>query len=226
MEELQRQVETLLKEVAELRAEVVTLCADNAELRAEDTALRTENAEWKAQVAELQLELVRRKKGFRPKANTSTRTKSTQDRRKADERKHPGTTRPEPPIDEGTVQQHEVTADVCPDCQGALLDTGEFIDQIVEDIPQPQVEVHRYRRHVDECPCCQKRVTGTSTEVSPHARIWAERGHASSLLPGASGSFAGPGERPLRAIYGPLAKPGRGARTAISGSSDYLGGWA
>ena len=157
MEELPRQVETLLKEVAELRAE--------------NAALRTENAELKAQVAELQLELVRRQKGFRPKANTSTRQKSTKDRRKADERKHPGTTRPEPPIDESTVQQHEVTADVCPDCQVSLLDTGEFIDQIVEDIPQPKVEVHRYRRRVYECPCCQKKVTATSTEVSPHARI-------------------------------------------------------
>ena len=164
MEELQRQVETLLKEVAELRAEVLTL-------RAENVALRTENTELKSQVAELQLELVRRKKGFRPKANTSTRTKSTKDRRKADERKHPGTTRPEPPIDENTVQRHEVTAEVCPECQGTLLDTGEFIEQIVEDIPQPKVEVHRYLRRVYECPCCQKKVTATSTEVSPHARI-------------------------------------------------------
>ncbi len=133
MEELRRQVETLLNEVAELRAEVVTL-------RAENVKFHTENTELKSQVAELQLELVRRKKGFRPKSNTSTRTKSTKDRRKADERKHPGTTRPAPPIDESTVQQHEVTADVCPDCQGTLLDTGEFIDQIVEDIPQPPAD--------------------------------------------------------------------------------------
>ena len=171
MDELRRQVETLLKEVAELRTEVVALRTENAALRAENAALRTENAELKSQVAELQLELTRRKKGFRPKANTSTRTKSTKDRRKADERNHPGTTRPEPPLDESTVQQHEVTADVCPECQGQLVDTGEFIDQIVEDIPQPKVEVHRYRRHVYECPCCQKKVTGNSTEVSPHARI-------------------------------------------------------
>ena len=64
------------------RAEGVTLRADNV-------TLRTDNTELKAQVAELQLELLRRKKGFRPKANTSTRTKSTKDRRKADERKHP-----------------------------------------------------------------------------------------------------------------------------------------
>ena len=160
MEELHRQIDSLLAEVAALRAE-------NAEV----AALRTENAELKSQVAELQLELVRRKKGFRPKANTSTRTKSTKDRRKADERKHPGTTRPEPPINEQTVQQHDVTAEVCPECQGTLVDTGEVIEQIVEDIPQPKVEVHRYLRRVYNCPCCQKKVTATSTEVSPHARI-------------------------------------------------------
>ena len=160
MEELRRQIDTLLAEVAALKAEL-----------SEVAALRTENAELKSQVAELQLELVRRKKGFRPKANTSTRTKSTKDRRKADERKHPGSTRPEPPIDESTVQQHDVTADVCPECQGTLVDTGEVIEQIVEDIPQPKVEVHRYLRRVYECPCCQKKVTATSTEVSPHARI-------------------------------------------------------
>lgn len=171
MEELQRQIETLLKELAELRAEVVTLRADNVTLRAENAELKAQVAELQSANAELQLELVQRKKGFRPKANTSTRVKSTKDRRKVGERKHPGTTRPEPPVDESTVQHQEVTADVCPECQHALLDTGEFIDQIVEDIPQPQVEVHRYRRHIYECPCCQKRVTATSTEVSSHARI-------------------------------------------------------
>ena len=60
---------------------------------------------------------------------------------------------------------------MCPECQGTLVDTGEVIEQIVEDIPQPKVEVHRYLRRVYECPCCQKKVTATSTEVSPHARI-------------------------------------------------------
>ena len=60
---------------------------------------------------------------------------------------------------------------MCPECSGALIDTGEFIDQIVEDIPQPKVEVHRYRRHVYKCSCCAKSVTATSTEVSPQARI-------------------------------------------------------
>lgn len=178
MEELRRQVETLLKEVAELRAEGVVLRAENVALRAENVALRKENTELRARVAELEsenaelrLELLRRKKGFRPKANTSTRAKSTKDRRKVGERKHAGTTRPEPPVDESTVQHHEVTAGVCPECQHTLLDTGEFIDQIVEDIPQPKVEMRRYRRHIYECPCCQKKVTAQSTEVSPHARI-------------------------------------------------------
>ncbi len=62
MEELRRQVETLLKEVAELRAEGVVLREENAELKARVEELQSANAE-------LQLELAQRKKGFRPKAN-------------------------------------------------------------------------------------------------------------------------------------------------------------
>ena len=205
MEELQRQIETLLAEVAALRAE-------NSEV----AALRSENAELKSQVAELQWELVRRKKGFRPKANTSTRQKSTKDRRKADERKHPGTTRPEPPINEQTVQHHDVTAEVCPECQGTLVDTGEVIEQIVEDIPQPKVEVHRYLRRVYNCPCCQKKVTATSTEVSPHARIGPSAVVLPGLLPGAFGALAGQCQRPLITFHEPLAKPSCGAGTAVS----------
>ncbi len=157
-------MDELLRLVESLRAEV-------AALRAENEALRTENAELKAQVAELQLELTRRKTGFRPKSNTSTRRQSTQDRRAASERRHPGSTRPVPPIDESTVQHHEVTANACPACDGRLVDTGEFFDQIVEDIPRPRVEVHRYRRHIYTCSCCDKRVTAVSNEVSPHAVI-------------------------------------------------------
>ena len=157
-------MEEWLRLIEELRGEV-------AQLRAENAALKVRVAELESENAELRLELQRRKKGFRPKANASTRAKSTQDRRAAGERKHPGTTRPEPPIDESTVVHHEVVADVCPECRGTLVDTGEFIDQIVEDIPQPKVEVHRYRRHVYTCSCCAKAVTATSTEVSPQARI-------------------------------------------------------
>jgi hypothetical protein len=97
----------LLRLVEALRTEV-------AALRAENTVLRSKNAELEAKVAELQLELARRNKGFRPKANTSTRKPSTDDRRKAARRTHPGSTRPEPPVDENTVHHHEVTADTCP----------------------------------------------------------------------------------------------------------------
>lgn len=140
-------------------------------MRAELDQLRAENGGLKAQVAELQLELLRRKKGFRPRPKTSTRQKSTKARRQADERKHPGTTRPEPPIDEDTVPNHEVTTDVCPECRGALIDTGVVFEPIVEDLPPPKVEVHRCRRSVYECPCCQKKITAASPEVSPRARI-------------------------------------------------------
>jgi transposase len=161
-------MDELLRLVDSLRAEVAALRAENAVLRASAAA---EIAELKAHVAELNLELARRKKGFRPKANTSTRAKSPSDRRKAPLRAHPGSTRPEPVVDENTVHHHEVTAELCPECRGQLVDTGEFLDQIVEDIPRPQVEVHRYRRHVYTCSCCDKRHTAASDEVSPQARI-------------------------------------------------------
>lgn len=150
MDDLLRQVELLLREVA---------------------ALRAENAELKAQVAELQLELIRRKKGFRPKSNATPRPPSSPDRRARGERMHPGSTRPDPPLDENTLQHHDVIAAACPDCHGSLLDTGEFVDQIVEDIPLPKVEIHRYRRHVYQCSCCAKVVTATSQDVAPQARI-------------------------------------------------------
>ena len=164
MEELQRLVETLMAEVAGLKAQVASL---ETQLVKRDERL----AERDSEIAELRLELVRRQKGFRPKANTSTRQKSTKDRRKADQRQHPGTTRPEPPIDENTVVHHEVTATTCPHCLGELIDTGEYVDQRVEDIPQPKVETHRYRRHILKCACCHKQVTAASDEVSPQARI-------------------------------------------------------
>lgn len=178
-------MEELLRQLDAMRAELDQLRAENAKLRAlcfplqvqltqtlaENSALKAENAELKAQVAELQLELTRRKKGFRPQPNTSTRQKSITDKRGAGQRQHPGATRPEPPIDENTVLNHDVTAEFCPACHGELLETGEVVEQIVEDIPQPKVEVRRYRRRVYECTCCRKRVTAASIEVSPQARI-------------------------------------------------------
>ena len=105
-------MEELLRLIEELRGEVSALRAENAALKVRVAELESENAE-------LRLELQRRKKGFRPSANTSTRAKSTTDRRAAGERKHPGTTRPEPPIDESTVVPHEVVADECPECRGS-----------------------------------------------------------------------------------------------------------
>ena len=121
-------MEEWLRLIEELRGEV-------AQLRAENAALKVRVAELESENAELRLELQRRKKGFRPQANASTRAKSTQDRRAVGERKHPGTTRPEPPIDESTVVHHEVVADVCPECRGSLIKTGEFIDKTSRIFP-------------------------------------------------------------------------------------------
>ena len=67
--------------------------------------------------------------------------------------------------------------EVCPDCGGALEDTGKFVEHVIEDIPPPQVEVRRVRRHRQRCRCCRK-VTPPATApamaeayVGPRARL-------------------------------------------------------
>ncbi len=87
-----------------------------------------------------------------PKSNAIRRPKKDRDGRKRGERKHPGVVRsPVEPRPEDIVQ--DVRVEVCPDCGGALEDTGEFVEHVVEDIPPPQVEVRRVRYHRR---CCRK----------------------------------------------------------------------
>lgn len=54
----------------------------------------------------------------------------------------------------------DVRVEVCPDCGGALEDTGEFVEHVIEDIPPPQVEVRRVRCHRQRCRCCPRRISG------------------------------------------------------------------
>ena len=140
--------------------------------------------ELEAQVAELTVELQRRKKGFRPKSNAISRPKKDKDGRTAGERKHPGVQRDAvlpSPDDIG----HDLKGEACPHCGGSLDDTGEYDEHVVEEIPQPQVEVHRYRRHKRRCVCCRK-VTQPAAPpdvaeayIGPRAKLLAaySRGH-------------------------------------------------
>ncbi len=106
------------------------------------------------------------------------------DGRKVGERKHPGVQRDAvPPGPDDIV--HDLKDEACPHCGGSLDETGEFDEHVVEEIPQPQVEVHRYRRHKRRCACC-RRVTQPAAPpevaevyIGPRAKLLAaySRGH-------------------------------------------------
>jgi transposase len=148
MDDLRRAVDELMTRVKALEAQVAER---DAMLAQRDARI----IELEAQVAELTLELQRRKKGFRPKANAPKRSPKAKDRRRKGERTHPGAVRP--PLQPGPdTIHHDIRLDACPCCGGMLDDTGEFDDHLVEDIPEPRVEVHRYRRHKQRCRHCRK----------------------------------------------------------------------
>jgi len=137
--------EELLRRIAVLEA----LVAEQAQTIAEQAA----------RIEELEAELRRRSKNYRPKANTPKNPKRRVDRRKKGQRNHPGQTRPETPPTAEAIH-HDVHVDTCPFCGGQVDPTGEHDDTYVEDIPEPKVEIHRYRRHHYRCCRCQKRVKG------------------------------------------------------------------
>lgn len=116
-------------------------------------------AEQRSRIEELEQELRRRGKNFRPKGNVPTRGPKRRDQRGKGERKHPGQTRPPTPPTEDAIE-HDVPLDCCPFCGGQVDPTGEHEDVYVEDIPEPKVEIHRFRRHVYQCRGCQKRLKG------------------------------------------------------------------
>lgn len=165
MDELRRQVEELLARVSELERE-------NAQLR-------TDNDELRARNAELEAELKRRGKKFTPKANAKPAARKSPDHRTKPHRKHPGVFREPPVADENTID-HDVRLECCPHCGCEdLQDTGDFDEHFVEDIPEPKVELHRYRRHVQKCRGCGRACQGRGdlelpgAHVGPRARLLA-----------------------------------------------------
>lgn len=121
-----------------------------------------------ARIAELEADLRRRGKKFVPKANAKRPPKKV-DRRRVEFRKHPGQARPEPADDD--VIPHDVLVGTCPACGEAMQATGEFTDHFVEDIPEPKVEVHRFRRHVCQCAACGATAQGRSDLAVPGSHI-------------------------------------------------------
>ena len=155
MDDLRGQVEMLLKRVAALEARLVVTEAELTAARVTIALRAARIGELETQVAELTVELQRRKKGFRPKANAISRTKRDKDGRTKGERKYPGVVRPPVELRPDDIVQ-DVRVEVCPDCGGTLEDTGEFVEHVTEDIPPPQVEVRRVRCHRQRCRCCRK----------------------------------------------------------------------
>lgn len=149
--------QNLLKRIEALEALVVELQARNAELMARN--------------AELEQELRRRGKNYRPKANRQSKSSGQPDRRTKPYRKHGGTFRTTPKVDEQTLQ-HEVHAETCPDCGSSdLAPTGQHEDHVIEEIPPPRVEVHCYRRHEYQCRQCQKMLLGRGEGELPRAAL-------------------------------------------------------
>lgn len=136
-----------------------------------------------ARIAELEAELRRRGKKFTPKSNVEKRTVNT-DRRRAPHRKHPGQARPEPSPNDDKLIHHDVEVDVCPQCGETMSPTGQFTDHFVEDLPEPKIEVHRYRRHVCRCAKCGATATGRNdlavpgSHVGPRAKLLTVYGRA------------------------------------------------
>jgi hypothetical protein len=135
-----------------------------------------------ARIAELEGELRRRGKKFVPKANAAKRPGPKRDRRTAAFRQHPGQTRPEPPASDAIP--HDVCVESCPKCGEPMAPTGEFTDHFVEEIPQPKVEVHRYRRHVCHCAACGATAQGRpdlcvpGSHLGPRAKLLTVYGRA------------------------------------------------
>lgn len=124
MDDSSRQIEALWARIAALEARLAETQAALqqtraalAEREARIVDLEVRIVELKAQNAELTVELQRRKKGFRPKANAISRPKKDEDGRKKGERKHPGAVRP--PVEPGPDDiVHDLRCDTCPECGG------------------------------------------------------------------------------------------------------------
>lgn len=119
--------------------------------------LEAENASLRKRVSELEHQVQRfLQRGKRARSQRKARQGTPDDRRLKRHRQHPGSVRPEPPPDTPFIE-HDVRPTQCPHCGSSdLEDTGHFDDHLVADIPEPQIQWHRYRRHECRCRDCEK----------------------------------------------------------------------
>jgi hypothetical protein len=147
--EWEQRAEALLREVAELRATV---------------------AQRDERIDELERELARRDQWKR--ANQKPKRKKKRDLRASAHRRHPGVFRAPPNVDENSVLQHDVRQEICPHCGGQhLSDTGYPDDHLQVDIPEPKVEVHRFRHHEQVCADCGRVSQGRGDLELPGAHL-------------------------------------------------------
>lgn len=136
--------------------------------------LRQQVAERDARIEELEAELKRRGKHYRPKPNVKAKAEPRTDRRTKKHRQHPGSQREIDfsKVPEEDIIHHDVEPERCPACGGTELErTGQFDDHYQEDIPEPKIEVHRYRRHVCRCKHCQTTSQGRGDLELPGSHI-------------------------------------------------------
>lgn len=141
--------------IVELETQVAQLTQRNVELTQRNVELTKCNEELAAANAELTEELRRRGKNYRPKDNAKKKPRKKPDQRTKPFRKHPGSTRPNPDPSPDALHE-DAHVGSCPECGGDIDPTGEYDDVYVEDIPEPQVQQTRVRRHRGRCKCCKK----------------------------------------------------------------------
>src|SRR5271166_3250382 len=140
--------------------------------------LEAENADLRRRLAQVEHQLQNiRQRGKRPSHRRDEAHGPRTDHRRQEHRRHPGSFRPQPPP--GTVFiEHDVRPRQCSHCGGRDLEaTGQFEDHFVADLPEPELEWHRYRRYIYRCRCCQRTCQGRGdlelpgSHIGPRARL-------------------------------------------------------
>ena len=140
--------------------------------------LEAENADLRRRLAQVEHQLQNiRQRGKRLSHRRDEPHSLRTDRRRQDHRQHPGCFRPQPPP--GTVFiEHDVRPQQCSHCGACNLEaTGQFEDHVVADLPEPQLEWHRYRRYIYRCRSCQRTCQGRGdlelpgSHIGPRARL-------------------------------------------------------
>ncbi|MGL5096497.1 MAG: IS66 family transposase, partial [Planctomycetia bacterium] len=149
--------------------------------------MRRENAEQAAEIAELRKRVVELEgqlqkflhRGKSSNAQVGRPKRTGPDRRTKKHRKHPGSFRADPPPD-AVFTEHAVAPAACDHCGGRDLEpTGQVVEHVVAEMPEPKPEWHRYRHAVHRCRCCGKESKGVGelelpgAHIGPRARLFA-----------------------------------------------------